>query len=619
VVDHSNANAHTGPNYVVQGGATALEALDLVVSHDPQSIVADMVNQVRGIEMRLHGGNVGSVIGQTILERARTASAAIVERASAPFRLCVVGEFKRGKSSLVNALLGEVVAPVDPLPETITVNSFSYGPAFSAEMRLKSGGRIALRREHLPRAALQPIIEAAPSGPLGIDIRMPIAQLQDIVLVDMPGTGDFSPDVERQVREQVAATDLLVVVINVLSPLSESERTLLRHAIKPHDFPKILFVVNMIDLIEFDSELDRIRTHMAAELGKQFPGMRIYLLSSRSELGRAMAISRANPVRTATFDSMFDAFRKDLNSIVAGQRDSIRADRVGAACSEVLADMEIRLQMLARSLSRRSDELQLDIEAEHSAEARLDGELDARRHALTAAVSALSDEAEGWMRGFAARLTTSFATQLEGVSRSNIERDMQFYITTCVESAIQCCVEAHTSALEAIGKNMLGETADLEVGALGKAARSVSALAFSGAQWNVGQTIRFALDQVLGLGLAVDILSGIISLAVPGSDSRQYVAGLTRESQTLAESIVMAARATYTAIAKDLISRLEHEYGGRRQALLDATQQAATLHRERSGELSDNRLGLDEALRWVRESSDVVNELRARVGPCDGL
>ena len=44
-----------------------------------------------------------------------------------PFTLVVAGDFKRGKSTFINALLGEEVVPTDVTTETVTLNRISYG------------------------------------------------------------------------------------------------------------------------------------------------------------------------------------------------------------------------------------------------------------------------------------------------------------------------------------------------------------------------------------------------------------------------------------------------------------------------------------------------------------
>ena len=53
------------------------------------------------------------------------------------FTIVVLGEFKRGKSTLVNALLGEKILPTDVLPETATINAIMHSetPTLSVVMR----------------------------------------------------------------------------------------------------------------------------------------------------------------------------------------------------------------------------------------------------------------------------------------------------------------------------------------------------------------------------------------------------------------------------------------------------------------------------------------------------
>ena len=46
---------------------------------------------------------------------------------SRKFRVAVVGEFRRGKTTFINALLGKEILPVDALPTTATLNRITYG------------------------------------------------------------------------------------------------------------------------------------------------------------------------------------------------------------------------------------------------------------------------------------------------------------------------------------------------------------------------------------------------------------------------------------------------------------------------------------------------------------
>src|SRR6476646_8535799 len=61
------------------------------------------------------------------------------------FHLVVVGEFNHGKSTFVNALLGESVLPVGVTPTTAAIHHLKYADAPEATVQFVSG-----RRESIP-------------------------------------------------------------------------------------------------------------------------------------------------------------------------------------------------------------------------------------------------------------------------------------------------------------------------------------------------------------------------------------------------------------------------------------------------------------------------------------
>ena len=54
------------------------------------------------------------------------------------FRIAIVGEFKRGKSTLINALLGQEILPSDVLPCSANLNRVTYGLQPKVELRFKA-------------------------------------------------------------------------------------------------------------------------------------------------------------------------------------------------------------------------------------------------------------------------------------------------------------------------------------------------------------------------------------------------------------------------------------------------------------------------------------------------
>jgi GTP-binding protein EngB required for normal cell division len=135
------------------------------------------------------------------------------------FLLVVTGEFNAGKSKLVNTLLGGAYLEEGVTPTTQHVQVLSYGPEDRVEAR---GGY--LRRE------------------------LPSSILQQIHVVDTPGTNAIIRDHESLTRDFIPRADLILFVTSADRPFSESERAFLG-AIRAWG-KHIVFVINKIDLLE---------------------------------------------------------------------------------------------------------------------------------------------------------------------------------------------------------------------------------------------------------------------------------------------------------------------------------------------------------------------------------
>ena len=65
------------------------------------------------------------------------------------YRVAVMGEFKRGKSSLINALLGAKILPADATPTTATINRITYGPDPKAVIIFRDGQKKEIPTDQL--------------------------------------------------------------------------------------------------------------------------------------------------------------------------------------------------------------------------------------------------------------------------------------------------------------------------------------------------------------------------------------------------------------------------------------------------------------------------------------
>ncbi len=163
-------------------------------------------------------------------DRDRDQVAAIRDRLrSARLRVLVAGEAKRGKSTLVNAFLGQVVLPIGVTPVTSVATTVRYGDNPRAEVRFADG-----HAERYPHAALDDLVTergnpANRRGIASVTVYVDAPALTDgVELVDTPGTGSvFAWDTEAA-HEALESMDAAVFVLTADPPVSAGERDLLR-------------------------------------------------------------------------------------------------------------------------------------------------------------------------------------------------------------------------------------------------------------------------------------------------------------------------------------------------------------------------------------------------------
>jgi small GTP-binding protein len=144
------------------------------------------------------------------------------------FLLVIAGEFNSGKSSFINALLGERVLPEGVTPTTDRINILRHGPTVS---------------ENLLEAYL-------------LERTHPAEVLREINIVDTPGTNAIIRRHEELTRDFVPRSDLVLFVTSADRPFTESERAFLEQIREWGK--KIVFIVNKIDILMRPEERDQV-------------------------------------------------------------------------------------------------------------------------------------------------------------------------------------------------------------------------------------------------------------------------------------------------------------------------------------------------------------------------
>lgn len=125
-------------------------------------------------------------------------------RLDEPLRIALVGSVKAGKSTLLNALLGEHLAPTDARECTRVVTWYRYGttPAIAAYPLEGGVAKLPVQRQQ-DRLELE-LGELVAEELERLEVAWPAEQLGDLILIDTPGTASISSDVSGRTKEFLA-------------------------------------------------------------------------------------------------------------------------------------------------------------------------------------------------------------------------------------------------------------------------------------------------------------------------------------------------------------------------------------------------------------------------------
>jgi GTPase Era involved in 16S rRNA processing len=179
------------------------------------------------------------------------------------FTVAVVGEFKTGKSTFVNALLGVDVVPTDVIPATATLNRITFGLDSSIEVIYKDGhkDRVAfdeleryVTKEHVTEDLLASVDEVV------VHHHAPYL-LNNVDVIDTPGLND--EDAMTSVTLSVLPrADAAILVISAMAPLSEYTRDFLENKLLSADLGRVLFLVNRIGQLGDPGEAGKLLAHV---------------------------------------------------------------------------------------------------------------------------------------------------------------------------------------------------------------------------------------------------------------------------------------------------------------------------------------------------------------------
>jgi GTPase Era involved in 16S rRNA processing len=268
------------------------------------------------------------------------------------FYCAVVGQFKRGKSTFINALLGEELLPVGVTPVTSVVTIVRFGNVRNTEVVFSDGRCLKLKAAQIKDYVSEQCNPNNVKQVRYVDITSASQFLQDgVVLIDTPGIGSISLHNTQTTQDFIPRIDAAIVMLSADLPITGAEYEFLNDIGKHVD--KVMFVLNKMDVLA-PEELSEALTYACRVLTpKRSNGeLPIIPLSARDAL-RGQLSEDAGLVAK----SNFQAFPQTFNRFIRQDKATVLLRRSANRTEALIAEGRFATELEIKALTAPLDDL----------------------------------------------------------------------------------------------------------------------------------------------------------------------------------------------------------------------------------------------------------------------
>jgi small GTP-binding protein len=408
----------TGETTVVNGTSEAAKpALDAFFEKRDE-----VVRALRGL------GDVATALGTKTL-RERVDRELVRKLDEDRFHLVVVGEFNHGKTTFVNALLGQQALPTGVTPTTATIHHIRWADEPEATVVSSKG-----ERRSIPFAEAKSFAVGGGASADEVDyleIGYPATLLKErILLVDTPGVNDLSLQRADITYSYIPRADAVLFLLDAGQILKESERVFLNDKLLKASRDKIVFVITKWDLLSPEEQREAL-AYAKNHLSTLVKDPVVFPVSSETALGGNRDASGL-PELVA-----------HLTRFLAEERGRILLDNAlgeGLGLAELLSK---GVDARRRSILMKTDEIDRRIAALEKDLTGQSGTIEQRRMAIREEVSGIKTGA----RKDLDRFVDDVCRQLPNVIDAAKPNELKRYLPAFLEDAYKQWAEEETKEI----------------------------------------------------------------------------------------------------------------------------------------------------------------------------
>ncbi|WP_088240569.1 dynamin family protein [Calothrix rhizosoleniae] len=276
-------------------------------------------------------------------------------------RIAVFAPFNHGKSTLINAMLGNKTLPIDLIPTTGAAIIVKYGTDLRTRIVLVDGTEIYRPgTDILKKFAVLDGERRMRGDVASVEVFCPHPLLETgVEFLDLPGTNDREAQ-DNLVRQQLLGADLVVQLLDARKLMTLEERENLRDWLWERGIKTVIFVANFLNLLEPDEQKQvQHRLRFVAE------SFRAELPSGFSNLYRVDALPALRArlkgdVAAANTSGLieFETALQNLVRILQKDTQVVRKPRVEKIAAKIQRSLKIKITPLEVEIAQFSDKNQ---------------------------------------------------------------------------------------------------------------------------------------------------------------------------------------------------------------------------------------------------------------------
>jgi predicted GTPase len=289
------------------------------------------------------------------------------------FRVLVVGQFKRGKSTFINAMLGKKILPATAIPCTATIHQLKYGPeprafiyrvsvnggnpseAEEIDIGLVSGSGFSSGVGEQGLGTIQPGQGDAACEYEKIEICWPLDLLKNgVEIIDSPGLNE-SGTREKTTMDFVPKADAIIFVMACDQLGTRTEMDFIKNVLKPMGHEDIFFICNRIDQIQENQRDELVDwAHERLDALVTSSDQRIFFTNSAGAL-----MGREKGEETLIESSGIKAFEKAIAEFLARQKGQAKLRALSVGIRELVRKFRRKvMEMEAMANTSKEDLIQ---------------------------------------------------------------------------------------------------------------------------------------------------------------------------------------------------------------------------------------------------------------------